>query len=80
MEALVPEMTAFATHVYEEEPGTLPHRVEFSHRVGVETLLSRLRDMGKPYPLTGGGIALKWRDMSDPYLKRQQEIQDRGEA
>lgn len=80
VEALVPEITAFVTHRFEDRPGTLTTRVEIGHRIGVEALLSQLRDETRPYVVTGGRLALKWRNLNEPDLPGQQQIQARGEA
>ncbi|WP_330335865.1 hypothetical protein [Streptomyces sp. NBC_00557] len=80
LEELVPEIAAFSTHAYEDEPRTRPNRVEISHRVGVDAVLSRLRDTSRPYPGPGGSIVLKERDIRDPYVERQEQIKGRGEA
>ncbi|WP_435611571.1 hypothetical protein [Streptomyces sp. bgisy159] len=80
VEALVPEITAFADHTFEDRPGALTTRVEIGHRVEVEALLTQLRDETKPYVRTGGRIALKWRNADEPDLPGQQRIRARGEA
>jgi hypothetical protein len=80
VEALVPEITAFGTHTYEDEPRTRINRIEISHRVGVDALLSRPRDPSMPGPVAGGSIALKGRDIHDPTHEPQDKIQGRGDA
>jgi hypothetical protein len=80
VEALVPEITAFGTHTYENEPRTQINRMEISHRIGVDALLSRLRDPSVPGPVAGGSIALQGRNIHDPTLEPQEKIQDRGDA
>lgn len=80
VEALVPEITAFATHAYRTQPDGRDRRVEIGHREGMGTLLSRLAEPRKPPGLTGGYIALAGRDILDSGSKRDDRIRRRGDA
>lgn len=81
VEALVPELTAFATHEYKQEPRYPVIRVEISHRVGVEEVLSRLRTAAeRPYSWPGGKVVLKERNIHDPTVGNQDQLKERGDA